>query len=420
MAPRQARFPKKAKVLFEPHRYTVLYGGRGSGKSQSTARALLLMAAQRPLRVLCCREIQRSIKDSVHRLLEDVIDELGLRDCYRVMETQISAPNGSLFLYSGLSTQTIDSIKSMEGVDICWVEEAQTITERSWQLLIPTIRKPGSRFILTMNPQLESDPTSLRFLKRPPPNCVAVAMNYTDNPWFPQELEDERLHHLETQPDTYRHVWEGEHLPAVEGAIWFREVQELERAGRLRNVPHDPLLPVHTVWDLGHADATAIIMAQVLGSEIRVIDYLEDNNRALSDYVAELAEKPYRWADDYIPHDGWHTTLQTGKSVADLLQDLGRKPAKVPQQTVEAGIKVARETFPRVFVDQERCADLVDALKRYRWAVPVNGNDPRRPLHDAASHGADAWRYLCLAAPFMSNQGYEAVKRSRPRSYKVV
>jgi len=415
----QARFPRKARALFEPHRYTILHGGRGSGKSQSTARALLIMAAERPMRVLCCREIQRSIRDSVHRLLADIIDELRLGDCYRVMETQIVGANGSLFLYSGLSTQTIDSIKSLEGVDICWVEEAQTITERSWQLLIPTIRKPGSRFVLTMNPQLESDPTSQRFLKNPPPGCNVVQMNYTDNPWFPAELEQERLHHQARDPDTYAHVWEGQHLPAVEGAIWFQEVQALERDGRIRPVPHDPLLPVHTVWDLGHADATAIIMAQVLGSEIRVIDYLEDNNRALSDYARALAEKPYRWGDDFIPHDGWRTTMQTGQSVADMLQALGRRPARVPQQTVEAGIKLARETFPRVYLDETRCARLVDALKRYRWAIPANGSDPRRPLHDAASHGADAWRYLCLSAPHMSNQGYEAVKRSRPRSYKV-
>lgn len=416
----RANFPKKARCLFEPNRYTVLKGGRGSGKSQSTARALLLMAAMRPLRVLCSREIQRSIKDSVHRLLADVIDEMRLGECFRVMDTQIVGANGSLFLYSGLSTQTIDSIKSLEGVDICWVEEAQTITERSWQMLIPTIRKPGSRFILTMNPQLESDPTSRRFLADPPKGCKVVTMNYTDNPWFPPELEEERLHHQQKFPDTYGHVWEGEHLPAVEGAIWFQEVQALERDGRIRSVPHDPLLPVHTVWDLGHADATAIILVQVVASEIRVIDYIEDNNRALSDYARELADKPYRWGDDFIPHDGWHTTMQTGRSVAMMLQDLGRRPNKVPTQTVEAGIKLARETFPRVYIDEARCGKLLDALKRYRWDVPANGSDARRPKHDAASHGADAWRYLCLSAPHMNNQDFEAVRRTRPRSYKVV
>jgi phage terminase large subunit len=176
---------------------------------------------------------------------------------------------------------------------------------------------------------------------------------------------------------------------------------------------------VHTVWDLGHADATAIIMVQTLASEVRVIDYIESNNRALSDYARELSELPYRWGDDFIPHDGWHTTMQTGQSVAMMLQDLGRKPNKVPTQTVEAGIKLAREVFPRAYVDADKCGKLLDALKRYRWAVPANGTDARRPLHDAASHGGDAWRYLALSVPHMSNANYDAVRRSRPRSYKV-
>lgn len=413
-------FPPKAKALFQKRRYTILYGGRGSGKSHSVARALLAMAYAEPLRILCCREIQRSIRESVHRLLSDCIEVMGLQSQFQILETEIRGANGSVFIFSGLSNQTIESIKSLEGVDIVWVEEGQMIQERSWQLLIPTIRKPGSRFFITMNPMLESDPTSQRFLVEPPPDCLAIRMNWSDNPWFPQELDDERLHHKAKYPDTYGHVWEGEHLPAVEGAIWFSEMQRMEQDERIRNVPHDPLLPVHTVWDLGHADATAIIMVQVLGAEIRVIDYIEDNNRALSDYVRELEERRYRWSDDYIPHDGWHTTMQTGKSVADMLQDLGRNPAKVPIQTVEAGIKLARETFPRVYIDADKCGKLVDALKRYRWAVPANGNDPRKPLHDAASHGADAWRYLALSAPYMNNQSYETIRRSRPRSYKVV
>jgi phage terminase large subunit len=415
-----AQFPAKARALFGTQRYTVLHGGRGSAKSQSVARALVLMAAQKPLRVLCCREIQRSIRDSVHRLLADVIEEMNLLDCYRVMETQIQGRNGSLFLYSGLSTQTIDSIKSLEGVDLAWVEEAQTISERSWSLLIPTIRKPGSRFILTMNPQLESDPTSVRFLKNPPPGTVAVQMNWRDNPWFPKELDDERRHHQARFPETYPHVWEGEHLPAVEGAIFFRDVMEMESAGRVRPVPHDPLLPVHTVWDLGHADNTSIICVQVLGSEIRVIDYLEDNNRPLSEYVRELEKLPYRWGDDFIPHDGFHTLMQTGQSVADVLYAVGRKPQRVPQQTVESGIKLAREVFPRVFIDERRGEKLLECLKRYRWAVPVNGTDAKRPLHDAASHGADAFRYLALSASLMRNQSYESIKRSRPRNYKAI
>ena len=389
--------------MFDERRYTVLWGGRGSGKSHSIARALLLMAAQKPLRVLCCREVQRSIKDSVHRLLSDCIESMALDKFFTPLETEIRGANGSLFIFSGLSTQTVESIKSMEGVDICWVEEGQMISDRSWSLLIPTIRKPGSRFVVSMNPMLESDPTSQRFLVNPPPDCLAIRMNWSDNPFFPPELEAERVYHQQRFPDTYSHVWEGEHLPAVEGAVYFSEMQAATMAGRIRDVPADPMLLTHTVWDLGLADSTAIILVQTLASEIRVIDYIEDNNKPMSDYVARLRTLPHNWGFDFIPHDGWHRQLNSGKSVADLLTDLGRTPVRVPDNTVEGGIKVMRDTFPRIYFDKNRAAGLIESLKRYRWDVPSNGADARRPFHGPESHGADAARYLALCIPQMGN-----------------
>lgn len=398
--------PKKAGVLFESRRYTVLYGGRGSGKSHSVARYLLLEAAKGPVRILCCREIQRSIRDSVHRLLSDCIAQMGLSSFYTVLETEIRGANGSLFIFSGLSTQTIDSIKSLEGIDIVWVEEAATVQERSWGLLIPTIRKPGSRFILTMNPMLESDATSQRFLVNPPPDCLAVQVNWRDNPWFPAELEAERQYHKERFPDTYEHVWEGAHLPAVEGAIYFGEIQSAEVAQRVREVPYDPMLKVHTFWDLGRADSTAIIMVQVVGSEIRVFDFIEDNNKALSYYVEELKERRYNWGDDYIPHDGFHRRLETGRSTADLLQGFGRSVQRTPDVGVLTGIQTAREVFPRVYFDKTRSATLVTHLKNYRWDVPAGDKDATRPRHDEHSHAADAFRYLCVSAHLLSNEGW--------------
>lgn len=398
--------PEKAGVLFEPRRYTVLYGGRGSGKSHSVARYLLLAAAQQPLRILNCREIQRSIRDSVHRLLSDCIADMGLQSFYTVLESEIRGINGSLFIFSGLSTQTIDSIKSLEGVDIVWAEEAQSIAEKSWGMLIPTIRKPGSRFILTMNPMLESDATSQRFLVKPPPDCLAVQVNWRDNPWFPAELEAERQYHKERFPDTYEHVWEGAHLPAVEGAIYFGEIQSAEVAQRVREVPYDPMLKVHTFWDLGRADSTAIIMVQVVGSEIRVFDFIEDNNKALSYYVEELKERRYNWGDDYIPHDGFHRRLETGRSTADLLQGFGRSVQRTPDVGVLTGIQTAREVFPRVYFDKTKSATLVTHLKNYRWDVPAGDKDATRPRHDEHSHAADAFRYLCVSAHLLSNEGW--------------
>lgn len=406
MATIDVDLPNKAGVLFEPRRYTVLYGGRGSGKSHSVARYLLLAAAQEPKRILCCREVQRSIRDSVHRLLSDCIAQMGLGAFYTILETEIRGANGSLFIFSGLSTQTIDSIKSLEGIDLVWVEEAATVQERSWGLLIPTIRKPGSRFILTMNPMLETDATSQRFLMNPPPDCVAVQVNWRDNPWFPPELEAERQYHKERFPETYEHVWEGAHLPAVEGAIFFGEIQSAETAQRVREVPYDPMLKVHTFWDLGRADSTAIIMCQVVGSEIRVFDFIEDNNKALSHYVAELQERRYNWGDDYIPHDGFHRRLETGRSTADILQGFGRSVQRTPDVGVLTGIQTAREVFPRVYFDKTKAERLVTHLKNYRWDVPAGDKDATRPRHDEHSHAADAFRYLCVSAHLLSNEGW--------------
>jgi phage terminase large subunit len=199
----RAQFPDKAAILFEPARYKVLHGGRGSGKSHSCAKALLLHGVQDKERVLCAREIQKSIKDSVHRLLSDQISVLGLDDFYEVLETEIRGRNGTQIFFTGLSNQTIDSVKSFEGVSICWVEEAQSVSRRSWDILIPTIRAPNSEIWITMNPALDTDPTYERFISNPPPDSKVVQMNYLDNPWFPNVLEQERVHYEATQDPVY-------------------------------------------------------------------------------------------------------------------------------------------------------------------------------------------------------------------------
>ena len=160
----EAWFPEKLRFLFSPARYKVVRGGRGPGKSWGFARALLIMGAKRPLRVLCTREVQKSIAQSVHQLLRDQIEALGLSGQYEVLTTEIRGKNGTQFFFSGLSDQTAESLKSFEGVDVCWCEEAQAISKRSWDILIPTIRKDGSEIWVSFNPQLESDETYRRFV----------------------------------------------------------------------------------------------------------------------------------------------------------------------------------------------------------------------------------------------------------------
>jgi phage terminase large subunit len=163
----RAEFPEKLQGLFQPARYKVYYGGRGSAKSWSVARALLIIGAGRTLRIVCAREIQKSIAQSVHQLLKDQIAALGLTDFYRVTDTAIIGLNGTEFTFVGLK-HNIQSVKSLEGADICWVEEAQTVSKSSWATLIPTIRKPESEIWITFNPDLNTDDTYVRFVKNPP------------------------------------------------------------------------------------------------------------------------------------------------------------------------------------------------------------------------------------------------------------
>lgn len=395
----------------EPYRYLVLAGGRGSAKSHSIARALLALAGNEPLRILCGREYQRSIRDSVHRLLSDTISALDMGDHFDIMDSEIRGKNGSLFSFTGLAQHTVDSVKSFEGYDLCWLEEAQSLSQKTLDVLIPTIRKPRSRFILSMNPRLETDPVSKRFLLRPDESTKVIRMNWRDNPWFKDtELEAERIAHKQRDPDTYDWVWEGEHLPAVEGAVYFKEMQAMEREGRIRLCPIDPLLKTHTVWDLGLADNTAIGLVQVSGSgEVRIVGYIQDNNRALSDYINELNAMRLNWGHDWLPHDAFQRDFKDGKAPADMFRAMQRSVMRVPQATVENGIKKTREVFPRMWID-DRAEKLIDCLKRYRWDIPTNERDPKRPVHDDASHGADMIRYLSVAADQMNNDTWSPIR----------
>lgn len=407
MSAKALEFPDWAEALFQPKRFKVMYGGRGGGKSWAVARALLIQGAQKTLRVLCTREVQKSIKDSVHRLLSDQIVAMGLEGFYEILETEIRGKNGTIFLFSGLLQHTIDSIKSFEGVDRVWVEEAHSVSKKSWDVMIPTIRKPGSEVWATFNPQLETDEVYARFVKMGREDCLAIKVNYSDNPWFPEVLETERLHAKKTmKPTEYAYIWEGQCLPAVEGAIYFDEVAQAQEDGRIRPVPVDPLLKVHAVWDLGWNDSMSIILVQRSASELRIVDYIEDSHRTLSDYALELKEKRWNWGTDYLPHDGFTRDFKTGKSAQEILQAMGRTVAQTPKMDVEGGIKAARVVFPRIFFDETKTKRLVECLKRYRRRINQVTNEPGDPLHDEFSHGADAFRYLALAADLMSNDDY--------------
>lgn len=195
--------------LFRPHRYKVFYGGRGSGKSFSVARALILIASRATVRVLCCREIQNSIRDSSYQLLKDMVQRLGLESQFVFTDQEIRCPaTGSRFIFKGL-LRNEQSVKSTEGIDICWVEEAATVSEISWETLIPTIRKAGSEIWVTFNPLTSDDPTTKRFIENPPPDAYVRKVNFDENPYFPIELRKEMEWDRSHDFEKYLHIWEG-------------------------------------------------------------------------------------------------------------------------------------------------------------------------------------------------------------------
>jgi phage terminase large subunit len=395
----KADFPVKAQMLFVPEksRYRVMYGGRGGAKSWAAARALLIKAAKSPLRILCAREFQTSIKDSVHKLLCDQIEELALEGFYEVTQAQIRGKNGSEFNFVGLKNN-VANVKSYEGVDICWVEEAQTVSRKSWNTLTPTIRKESSEIWITFNPELESDETYQRFVANPSPDAVVQKINWSDNPWFPETLRKEKDELKVRDIHSYNQVWEGMCRQTIDGAIFANEMQRAEADGRITRVLYDPVKPVHAVWDLGWSDQTAIWFLQFVSMETRLIGYLEDNQKTVNHYLAELQKKGYVYDTMWLPHDAENKTLASGgRSIEEIVRNAGFKTKVLPRIPVVDSINAARTMFPNMWFDRENCADGLNCLRHYRYEVdPNTGMFSKSPMHDQYSHGADAFRYIAM------------------------
>jgi len=395
----KAQFPVKLECLFQPEksRYRILYGGRGGAKSWGVARALLIKGAQRSLRILCAREFQTSIKDSVHKLLCDQIIDLGLEGFYEITQASIRGKNGTEFSFVGLKNK-VANVKSYEGVDICWVEEAQTTSRLSWNILIPTIRKEGSEIWVTFNPELETDETYQRFVLHPPENSVVQKINWSDNPWFPETLMLEKDALRMRDVEAYNTVWEGICRQTVDGAIFAREMQMAELDGRITKVGYDPMKPVHAVFDLGWSDATAIWFVQFIGMETRLIRYHEDNQKTISDYLAKMQTYGYVYDTLWLPHDAENKTLAAaGRSIDQIVRSAGYKTKIIPRTPIVDSINAARTLFRNCWFDRDNCYDGLQCLRHYRYEVdPDTKAFSKNPLHDQFSHGADAFRMLGL------------------------
>jgi len=392
-----------------------LYGGRGGAKSWGIARALLVIGSTKVTRVLCAREFQTSIKDSVHKLLSDQIMAMSLTEFYEITDRTIRGKNGTEFNFVGLKNN-VSNVKSYEGVDICWVEEAQSVSKRSYDTLIPTIRKEKSEIWISFNPELETDETYRRWVANPPDNAKVVKIGWQDNPWFPEVLRDEKDALKNRDPEAYQTVWEGMCRLTVDGAVFAKEMQMAEINNQITNVPYDPIKPVYTIWDLGWADSTAIWFVQFIGVEIRVLRYMEDSQKTISYYLAEIQKFGYVFDTHYLPHDAASKNLGTGRSIEEIVRATGMNVRVLDRVPIADSINAARTIFPRCYFDRQNTTDGLQCLRHYRYEVdPDTKQFSRTPLHDQYSHGADAFRMLGL----MVQEPRKPVKKKATYDYSA-
>lgn len=392
--------PKAFEPLRHPKRYKVYFGGRGGAKSHNIARTLLVKGMEGPLRVVCAREIQKSIKDSVHRLLADLIRQYGLTDFYEIQETIIKGKNGTEFIFRGLKHNTTD-LKSLEGADICWIEEAENVSHNSYELLIPTIRKDGSEIWVSFNPKNPNDPTYVRFVKTPDEDTLVKKVSWRDNPFFPDVLEKERKKLQATDPEAYQHIWEGEFDTRRSGAVYAKQLATAREDKRITRVPYDPACEVFTAWDLGFGDSTAIWWLQFVGRELRWLDYYENNGEQLDHYAGIIKTRKYNYMKDghFLPHDGAHGNIR-GDSVSKQLDMMGISNQVLTRETdITPGIELLRQTIAYSVFDDTKCRDGLHALESYAYEWDEDRQVfKQKPMHNWTSHASDAARYAAIAA----------------------
>ena len=401
-------FPRKATPLFEPAPFKVMHGGRGSSKSWNFARALLILGSNRKLFIVCAREIQRSIRESVHKLLRDQIDGLGLAHFYRVTETEIEGLNGTRIVFVGIRNN-VSAIKSMEGIDIFAVFEATFVSHASWEIVLPTVRRDapygpfalGSEIWLEFNPELASDYTYKYWVADPPADTVVVEMNWRDNPWFPDNLRKQMLEMKERDFDSYLTVWEGKTRKTLEGSIYAKELSRAILEDRVN--PHirvDRSKPVQIAFDLGRSDMCALWFMQQVGTEHHAIDFYGNTGFGIDHYLEEIQNRRYIISRILLPHDAANFHQAAAKTIERQVRDAYPGDGKVrivPKVGITNGINAVRALFPRMYFNEVTCADGLLALQHYQFAVnPQTKARAKEPLHNWASNPADALRYYAV------------------------
>lgn len=353
------------------------------------------------MRIVCIREVQKSIKESVKRLLEDRIQFHGVGSLFEVLESEIRGKNGSFIHFIGMQNHTSESVKSLQGYKRAWCEEAQALSQRSIDLLRPTIREEGSELWWSFNPESEDTPID-QMLRGPQriTDAIVVEANYEDNPYFPEVLRKEMEADKARDYDKYLHVWRGHYRRTLEGAIYAKEIRDAYEKKRVRRVLPIPANPVDCFWDLGKRDHTAIWFAQLQMSEYRLVKFYQNRGESLQHYVDYVKSTGYPLGTMWLPHDADQERL-VGDSIADTMRQLmpGVDIRVLPRvQKKVISIEAGRKIFPNCYFDEEGCKDGLKALGRYRYDVdPDTGSYSQNPLHDENSDAADAFQQLALS-----------------------
>jgi len=405
-------------------RYKGAYGGRGSGKSHFFAELLIEdHLAHKGMRSVCIREVQKSLKESSKRLLEDKLITLGLTeaDGFKVFNEVIQAPGDGLISFQGMQDHTAESIKSLEGYKRAWSEEAQSLSARSLSLLRPTIRAEDSELWFSWNPRRKTDPVDVMLRGGElPTGATVVRANWSDNPFFPSVLEQERQDCLRQTPEQYDHIWEGGYATVLEGAYYAKCLAEAKADGRIGLVAPDPLMTVRLFMDIGgtgaRADSFTIWAAQFIGKEVRCLNYYESVGQPLSAHLAWMRSQGYTpdKAQIWLPHDGESNDKVYDVSYASAFRDVGYAVTVVPNQgkgAAKARIEAARRLFPAISFDDKKTAAGREALGWYHEKKDEVRGVGLGPDHDWSSHGADSFGMMCVA--------YEVPKQLQPVNIKT-
>ena len=410
----QIHTPRWAVPLLQPARYKGVHGGRGSGKSHFFGEYIIENHIyDQNQSTVCVREIQKSLDQSVKRLLESKIEQMNAGFYFEVQESKILSKNGTgVIIFQGMQNHTADSIKSLEGYDRAWVEEAQTLSQFSLDLLRPTIRKPNSEILFSWNPRYKTDPVDILLRKNPPPETVVIQANWSDNPWFPDVLRREMEFDFDNDPDKAEHIWNGAY-GSSQGAILARWIGKARRHGRINNnVGFDVLgMPIEVSADLGFRDTASFWYWQRVPGGFNLLKYDGDSGLDADEWIPRIKENIKSLGvlgKIWLPHDSRAKTFQSRHTTMErFIESFGMEHVGlVPQSKKQDQINAARAIIDRCAFHEELCGDGIDGLEAWEFIYNEDaGVFSREPNHNWASHPSDAFAYGCQVM-----QEYEASK----------